>query len=131
MCFQRDSRKDQVIVWGFILGTAGLLGWAGVRRVLEMREAGGLPSVGIPGLGAGGSGHRWLFPGSSSGLVGIGGRSSRATLNLHLRQPDVYLIIPSCRYLDVQLLRPRRSGPSFMRHDHKLNVAKLFTVRWV
>ncbi|KAK0709269.1 hypothetical protein B0T26DRAFT_620916, partial [Lasiosphaeria miniovina] len=33
-CFQRDSRKDQIIVWGFILGTAGLLGWAGLRRVL-------------------------------------------------------------------------------------------------
>ncbi|KAL2261811.1 hypothetical protein VTK26DRAFT_3254 [Humicola hyalothermophila] len=33
-CFQRDSRKDQVIVWGFILGTAGLLGWAGIRRAV-------------------------------------------------------------------------------------------------
>ncbi|KAJ2898939.1 hypothetical protein MKZ38_003572 [Zalerion maritima] len=38
MCFQRDSRKDQIIVWGFILGTGGLLGWAGIRRLLEMRE---------------------------------------------------------------------------------------------
>lgn len=38
-CFQRDSRKDQFIVWGFVLGTAGLLGWASVRRVLEIREA--------------------------------------------------------------------------------------------
>ncbi|KAK0707666.1 hypothetical protein B0H67DRAFT_519609 [Lasiosphaeris hirsuta] len=38
-CFQRDSRKDQIIVWGFILGTAGLLGWAGARRLLEWREA--------------------------------------------------------------------------------------------
>lgn len=46
MCFQRDSRKDQIIVWGFILGTAGLLGWVGVQRVLEARtayKAGGLP----------------------------------------------------------------------------------------
>ncbi|KAI1427787.1 hypothetical protein F5Y12DRAFT_118609 [Xylaria sp. FL1777] len=37
-CIQRDSRKDQIIVWGFILGTAGLLGWAGARRVHELRE---------------------------------------------------------------------------------------------
>lgn len=36
-CFQRDSVKDRVIVWGFIVGTAGLLGWAGVRGVLEGR----------------------------------------------------------------------------------------------
>ncbi|UQC91340.1 uncharacterized protein CLUP02_16874 [Colletotrichum lupini] len=26
MCFQRDSNKDRVIVWGFLLGTSGLLG---------------------------------------------------------------------------------------------------------
>ncbi|KAK4461973.1 hypothetical protein QBC42DRAFT_202412, partial [Cladorrhinum samala] len=39
-CFQRDSRKDQIIVWGFILGTAGLLGWAGVRKALEGYEKG-------------------------------------------------------------------------------------------
>ncbi|KAI1104977.1 hypothetical protein F4804DRAFT_166212 [Jackrogersella minutella] len=38
MCFQRDSRKDQIIVWGFILGTAGLLAWAAARRVVEFRE---------------------------------------------------------------------------------------------
>ncbi|KAI3330742.1 putative MFS transporter [Ustulina deusta] len=38
-CIQRDSRKDQIIVWGFILGTAGLLGWAGARRVHELRDA--------------------------------------------------------------------------------------------
>ncbi|KAI0173036.1 hypothetical protein GGR52DRAFT_369565 [Hypoxylon sp. FL1284] len=38
MCFQRDSRKDQIIVWGFILGTAGLLSWAAGKRVIEMRE---------------------------------------------------------------------------------------------
>ncbi|RYO89242.1 hypothetical protein DL766_004550 [Monosporascus sp. MC13-8B] len=37
-CFQRDSRKDRIIVWGFILATAGLLGWAAVRRVVELRE---------------------------------------------------------------------------------------------
>ncbi|KAK8068936.1 hypothetical protein PG994_005552 [Apiospora phragmitis] len=49
---ERTSRKDQIIVWGFIFGTLGLLGWAGVRRVTEMREekkvsaAGG---IGLPG----------------------------------------------------------------------------------
>ncbi|KAI1267917.1 hypothetical protein F5Y18DRAFT_273756 [Xylariaceae sp. FL1019] len=37
-CFQRDSRKDQIIVWGFILGTTGLLGWAAARRVVDIRE---------------------------------------------------------------------------------------------
>ncbi|KAK7931282.1 hypothetical protein PG985_001994 [Apiospora marii] len=57
MCFQRDSRKDQIIVWGFIFGTLGLLGWAGVRRATEMREAkqkvaaaGG--GIGLPGGGS-------------------------------------------------------------------------------
>ncbi|KAI1118694.1 hypothetical protein F5Y14DRAFT_399412 [Nemania sp. NC0429] len=37
-CIQRDSRKDQIIVWGFILGTAGLLAWAAAKRLNELRE---------------------------------------------------------------------------------------------
>jgi ABC-type nitrate/sulfonate/bicarbonate transport system permease component len=37
MCFQRDSRKDQIIVLLFIATTVGLLVWAGVRRLLEKR----------------------------------------------------------------------------------------------
>ncbi|KAK5662322.1 hypothetical protein OQA88_8228 [Cercophora sp. LCS_1] len=41
-CFQRDSRKDQIIVWGFILGTAGLLGAAGLRKLMELREGKGV-----------------------------------------------------------------------------------------
>lgn len=49
-CFQRDSVKDRVIVWGFIVGTAGLLGWAGVRGVLEGRVK---QSGGTGGLGGG------------------------------------------------------------------------------
>ncbi|KAK8084323.1 hypothetical protein PG997_005594 [Apiospora hydei] len=53
MCFQRDSRKDQIIVWGFIFGTLGLLGWAGVKRFTEMREvkktAGAAGGIGLPG----------------------------------------------------------------------------------
>lgn len=62
MCFQRDSRKDQIIVWGFILGTAGLLGWAAVRRVLEMREVKGFAS--LTGLGG-----RTAVPGGAAGAA--------------------------------------------------------------
>ncbi|KAI8628527.1 hypothetical protein F5Y19DRAFT_142903 [Xylariaceae sp. FL1651] len=51
MCFQRDSRKDQIIVWGFILGTTGLLGWAAAKRVVELRE--GKKAAALSGLGAG------------------------------------------------------------------------------
>lgn len=39
-CFQRDSRKDQIVVLTFIAGTVGLLVWAAVKRVLENRETG-------------------------------------------------------------------------------------------
>ncbi|PSR84049.1 hypothetical protein BD289DRAFT_357224, partial [Coniella lustricola] len=38
MCFQRDSRKDMIIVWGFLLGTTGLLGWAALRNVMEVYD---------------------------------------------------------------------------------------------
>ena len=38
MCFQRDSNKDKIIVWGFLLGTVGLLGWAAFKRVVELRD---------------------------------------------------------------------------------------------
>lgn len=37
MCFQRDSNKDKIIVWGFILGTTGLLGWALFKRIMAWR----------------------------------------------------------------------------------------------
>ncbi len=37
-CFQRDSRKDQIVVITFIVSTLGLLCWAGARRVLEKRK---------------------------------------------------------------------------------------------
>lgn len=37
-CFQRDSRKDQIVVLTFIAGTVGLLGWAAVRKILEKRK---------------------------------------------------------------------------------------------
>lgn len=39
MCFQRDSNKDRIIVWLFILSTTGLLGWSAVKRIMEMRES--------------------------------------------------------------------------------------------
>lgn len=37
-CFQRDSRKDQIVVVTFILVTVGLLGWSAVRKVLKTRN---------------------------------------------------------------------------------------------
>ncbi|PHH89341.1 hypothetical protein CDD83_6240 [Cordyceps sp. RAO-2017] len=37
-CFQRDSNKDKIIVWAFILGTVALLGWAAFKRIVEWRE---------------------------------------------------------------------------------------------
>ncbi|KAH7311565.1 hypothetical protein B0I35DRAFT_411745 [Stachybotrys elegans] len=38
MCFQRDSNKDKIIVWAFIVGTVGLLGWAAFKRLRQLRE---------------------------------------------------------------------------------------------
>ncbi len=38
MCFQRDSNKDKIIVWGFIMGTSGLLGWALFKKVVASRS---------------------------------------------------------------------------------------------
>ncbi|EGS19998.1 uncharacterized protein CTHT_0044950 [Thermochaetoides thermophila DSM 1495] len=71
-CFQRDSRKDRVIVWGFIVGTAGLLGWAGMRRVIFEGEKpfgfGGGRRRESPGGGRGGG---------SVGGIGGGGVSTR------------------------------------------------------
>lgn len=55
MCFQRDSRKDQIIVWGFILGTTGLLGWAAAKRVIELREGKKAAALGLGGAGVGGN----------------------------------------------------------------------------
>lgn len=44
-CFQRDSRKDQIIVLLFITATVGLLGWAAVQKVMERRSGvGGAPA---------------------------------------------------------------------------------------
>jgi hypothetical protein len=34
-CFQRDSAKDQAVVFVFIGATVGLLGWAALRPWVE------------------------------------------------------------------------------------------------
>jgi hypothetical protein len=41
-CFQRDSRKDQIVVLTFIGVTIGLLGWAAVRKIIESRKGEGV-----------------------------------------------------------------------------------------
>ena len=65
MCFQRDSRKDQIIVWGFIVGTLGLLGWAGAQKVIAMREKGRAMGIGLGGSGAGARSPGIPWPGSA------------------------------------------------------------------
>lgn len=35
MCFQRDSQRDKIVVLTFIVGTLGLLVWAGLRRLVN------------------------------------------------------------------------------------------------
>ncbi|KAK2075234.1 hypothetical protein P8C59_009379 [Phyllachora maydis] len=89
-CFQRDSRKDQIIVWAFILGTAGLLGWAGLKRALERRGTGkGLAAAlagsgyghgRVAGGGGGGGGGAGPVgrPGARSGSPGRGGLFRRS-----------------------------------------------------
>lgn len=103
MCFQRDSRKDQVIVWGFILGTAGLLGWAAVQKAVDMRQSGGLggiPGVGGVGRPAGGGGggpprgrrEGGILPLGRGGLGSTGtdgGRGAYAAVAGHSRESSL------------------------------------------
>lgn len=93
MCFQRDSQKDQIIVWGFILGTAGLLGWAALRKVLEMQEhGGGGLAAGIAGGLVGGSRRGRESVGLPTGRGGVGstghdaGRGVYETVGGHSRE---------------------------------------------
>lgn len=85
MCFQRDSRKDQIIVWGFILGTAGLLGWAAVQKAVDLRQRGGglggIPGIGGAGAGGGGGGGppRGRREGGGILPLGRGGLGSTGT----------------------------------------------------
>ncbi|KAH8885420.1 hypothetical protein GQ53DRAFT_728866 [Thozetella sp. PMI_491] len=74
-CFQRDSRKDQIIVWGFILGTTGLLGWAGIRRLLESRGDKALPfGVSVPGVAIGARARQGVVsPGVTRRTTGMSG----------------------------------------------------------
>lgn len=89
MCFQRDSRKDQIIVWGFILGTAGLLGWAGVQRVVAMKGRGSF--AGLPGLGRAGAPAEGVRVGA--GRVGATGsdaaRGTYAAVGGHSRDSSI------------------------------------------
>lgn len=82
MCFQRDSQKDQIIVWGFILGTAGLLGWAALRKVLETREHRGGLAAGIAGGLIGGRRAR-ESAGLPAGRGGIGSTGSDAARGMY------------------------------------------------
>ncbi|KAH6894439.1 putative MFS transporter [Thelonectria olida] len=38
LCFQRDSNKDKIIVWGFMICIIGLLGWAAFKRAAAFRQ---------------------------------------------------------------------------------------------
>ncbi|KUI55665.1 hypothetical protein VP1G_02987 [Cytospora mali] len=94
MCFQRDSRKDQIIVWGFILGTAGLLGWAGVQKVMAMKEQGSF--MGLPGVGGGRIGvPRVIRDGVRVGAAQVGatgsdvGRGAYAAVGGHSRDSSI------------------------------------------
>ncbi|EGP88913.1 uncharacterized protein MYCGRDRAFT_56988 [Zymoseptoria tritici IPO323] len=60
-CFQRDSYKDQAVVYGFILATGGLLGWALLKPVWERWK------IAKEGAGAASGGGR-------GGYAAVGGR---------------------------------------------------------
>ncbi|EME88563.1 uncharacterized protein MYCFIDRAFT_46209, partial [Pseudocercospora fijiensis CIRAD86] len=42
-CFQRDSVKDQAVVWIFIIATVSLLAWAGMKPYVERWREGYSP----------------------------------------------------------------------------------------
>ena len=56
-------------MWAFILGTAGLLGWSGLRRLLELRER-NKGRGGVFGVLGGGGGA------AASGSGGVGERGT-------------------------------------------------------
>jgi hypothetical protein len=53
MCFRRDSNKDKIIVWGFILGTTSLLGWAAFKNLAERRAGAAGAAAGRDAFGYG------------------------------------------------------------------------------
>lgn len=71
-CFKRDSPKDQIIVWSFILGTAALLGCAGVNKVLELRKGRSANVGGMGGVFGALGGSRNGGEGRGSGLLARG-----------------------------------------------------------
>ncbi|KAB5566104.1 hypothetical protein GE09DRAFT_1105511 [Coniochaeta sp. 2T2.1] len=79
MCFQRDSAKDQIIVWGFILGTGGLLGWAALKRVLEKGSGNGTGVLAAlqQRFGARATGRAGGFGGGVQQRRGGGGNAER------------------------------------------------------
>ncbi|EFX02423.1 hypothetical protein CMQ_2472 [Grosmannia clavigera kw1407] len=62
-CFQRDSRKDQIIVWCFLIGTSGLLGWAAVKHLVAARAARATAALDSPLGGHGGRRRAESSPG--------------------------------------------------------------------
>ena len=56
LCFQRDSAKDEAVIFVFIFATVGLLAWAAVKPwVLRWREGRGRGAyVSVGGVGEGG-----------------------------------------------------------------------------
>lgn len=94
MCFQRDSRKDQIIVWCFLLGTAGLLGWTAVQRALHLRDAAGNTRAPLLGGGGGGDGSGHTGRGNifqrllaSIGISGRNGAPGNNGVGGSLRSP--------------------------------------------
>ncbi len=76
MCFQRDSRKDQIIVWGFIIGTTGLLGWTAVQHAMQLRAsvaASRSAAAGVGGVGGDGDNGNGPILGHAAGRGGSGG----------------------------------------------------------
>ncbi|CAK7200353.1 hypothetical protein SEUCBS139899_003047 [Sporothrix eucalyptigena] len=82
MCFQRDSRKDQIIVWCFLLATGSLLGWTAVQRVLKLKDEGAENNNRAPLLGGavGGNGGGNVFE-RLAASVGIVGRDNRGGIS--------------------------------------------------
>ncbi|CAK7236117.1 hypothetical protein SCUCBS95973_009497 [Sporothrix curviconia] len=100
MCFQRDSRKDQIIVWCFLLGTGSLLGWTAIQRVMKVREdgAGGgnnrAPLLGS-GRGGGHGGEGSVFQ-RLAARVGLGGPTVASGSRSPLSSPSA--AIPRSQY---------------------------------
>lgn len=68
-CFQRDSLKDELVIYLFLIVTTGLLVWAGAKPWVEkLRERSGFGSraTGI-GVATGGVGRSYSLEAESTG----------------------------------------------------------------